>query len=147
MAHHSRIASPVRLALAFAMLVGIRPTLGAVPSLGNPNLRVATDRVYTLVGDLNRQTVENQGFNANMTFIVTQTSVVVLEPGSSVRIGRMVINKIRKTTDKPISHVFNSHFHPDHWLGNYAFAELLTKAMIIGDPGRRACHPRPRTDH
>jgi len=104
------------------------------PSLTNPNIKKLSERVYVLQGDVNSQTPQNQGFNSNTTFVITNNSVVVMDPGGSVRIGRMVIEQIRKVTDKPVSHVFNSHHHPDHWLGNQAFLELEPKPIIIGHP-------------
>ena len=107
---------------------------GEVPSLSNPNLKKLNQRVYVLQGDVNKQTPENNGFNSNSTFVITDNSVVVLDPGSSVRIGRMIIKQIRKITNKPITHVFNSHHHPDHWLGNHAFSELKPAPKIIGHP-------------
>lgn len=104
----------------------------SVPSLSNPNVKKLNERVYVLQGDVNGQTPQNQGFNSNITFVITKSGVVVLDSGGSVRIGRMVIKEINKVTDKPITHVFNSHHHPDHWLGNHAFSEVNPAPMIIG---------------
>jgi glyoxylase-like metal-dependent hydrolase (beta-lactamase superfamily II) len=68
-------------------------------------------------------TKENQGMMSNVIFVVTSAGVVVLDSGSSLQIGQMVIRMIRKITSKPVVAVFNSHFHGDHWLGNHAFAQ------------------------
>jgi len=104
------------------------------PSLTNSNIKKLSEHVYVMQGEVNDQTPQNQGFNSNTTFVITQDSVVVMDPGGSYRIGKMAIEQIRKLTDKPISHVFNSHHHPDHWLGNHAFSELKPKPIIIGHP-------------
>jgi len=64
---------------------------------------------------------ENFGFFSNPSFIVTSKGVVVIDTGSSVQIGEMVLRQIKKVTDKPVIKVINTHFHGDHWLGNHAF--------------------------
>lgn len=76
----------------------------------------------------------NRGFINNPGFVVTSSGVVVIDPGSSVYSGRMVLRQIRKITDKPITHVLNSHIHGDHWLGNQAFAEAFPNAVIMAHP-------------
>jgi len=124
--------------LSIALLLKVGQVVAAVPSLSNPNLHKINPQVYVLIGDLNQQTVKNQGFNSNITFFITDSSVVVVDPGSSVRIGRMVINEIKKITNKPVTHVINSHFHPDHWLGNQAFSELTPQPKIIAHPKMKA---------
>ena len=121
-----------QLVLFLLCSINVHAESQAPPSLTNPNVKKLSERVYVLQGDVNNQTPQNQGFNSNITFVITEDSVVVMDPGGSVRIGRMVIEQIRKLTDKPVSHVFNSHHHPDHWLGNHAFSELKPKPMIIG---------------
>jgi len=126
------------LALSATLLLNGGQAMADVPSLTNPNLHKINEQVYALIGDLNQQTVKNQGFNSNITFFITRSSVVVVDPGSSVRIGRMVIREIKKITDKPVTHVINSHFHPDHWLGNQAFSELTPQPKIIAHPKMKA---------
>ena len=125
---------PFATALLFFYAAGLYAASQPVPGLMNPNVKKLSERVYVLQGDINSQTPQNQGFNSNTTFVITDDSVVVMDPGGSVRIGRMVIEQIRKLTSKPVSHVFNSHHHPDHWLGNHAFSELNPRPMIIGHP-------------
>jgi len=126
------------LAIVIILIFACSLAVAGVPNLSNPNLQQISKQVYVMVGDLNRQTVENQGFNSNITFFITDSSVVVVDPGSSVRIGRMAIKEIRKITNKAITHVINTHFHPDHWLGNQAFSELNPQPKIIAHPKMKA---------
>jgi len=77
----------------------------------------------------------NRGFINNPAWVVTKDGVVVIDPGSSVHIGRMVVDQIRKTTRLPVSHVFNTHVHGDHWLGNQAIQEAWPKAVFLGPRG------------
>ncbi len=64
---------------------------------------------------------ENYGMFSNPGFVVTPKGVVVIDTGSSVQIGEMILRQIKKVTDKPVVMVINTHYHGDHWLGNHAF--------------------------
>ena len=76
-------------------------------------------------------TPANQGMMSNVTFVVTSAGVVILDSGSSLQIGQMVIRMIRRVTPLPVVAVFNSHHHGDHWLGNHAFVEAFGAALPI----------------
>lgn len=102
------------------------------PSLTNPNIHQVSKNVFALIGDMDVPNEKNDGFICNSVFIITNNGVVVVDPGGSVQIGKMIIKEIRKRTHKPITHVFNTHHHADHWMGNHAFAELKSKPVIMG---------------
>jgi len=121
---------PLVAALAFS---------GAV--LAGPNDVVRTHpaqkvhaNTYVIHGPQGVPSVENQSFMNNPAWIITNDGVVVIDPGSSVQAGRMVMAQLKKTTKKPVTHVFNTHVHGDHWLGNQAILEAYPKATIIGHP-------------
>ncbi|MFM8630798.1 MAG: MBL fold metallo-hydrolase, partial [Betaproteobacteria bacterium] len=80
-------------------------------------------RVWLIYSPDSFPTPENRGMMANITFVVTQKGVSILDSGASVQIGEMAIRMIKTVTDKPVIGVFNSHYHGDHWLGNHAFSE------------------------
>lgn len=88
--------------------------------------------VYVIHGPKELPSPENQGFMNNPAWIVTDDGVVVVDPGSSVQVGEMVLARIEKTTDKPILAVFNSHIHGDHWLGNQAIRARYPQVPIYG---------------
>ena len=90
--------------------------------------------LYVIHGPQGVPSVENQSFMNNPAWVITADGVVVIDPGSSVQAGRMVVAQLRKTTKKPVTHVFNTHVHGDHWLGNQAILEVWPKATIIGHP-------------
>lgn len=98
-----------------------------------PAERVAA-RTWVIHGPLGDPSVENQGFMNNPAFIVTAAGVVVIDPGSSVQAGRMVLRQIRKITDLPVTHVLNTHVHGDHWFGNQALHEAFPQAQILAHP-------------
>lgn len=89
-----------------------------------------SQHIYIIYAALGEPTPENQGFRANAVFVVGKDGVVVIDPGTSVYVGRMILKKIRSVTKKPVIAVFNSHAHGDHWLGNQAFKELNPKIAI-----------------
>jgi glyoxylase-like metal-dependent hydrolase (beta-lactamase superfamily II) len=98
-----------------------------------PVSRIAP-HTYVIIGPVGYPSVENQGFMNNPGFVITQTGVVVIDPGSSVQSGRMVLKQLRSITRKPVTHVINTHVHGDHWLGNQAIAEAYPKARLMAHP-------------
>ena len=92
------------------------------------------EHTWGVFGPTAQPNVENKGFMNNPVFVITDKSVVVVDPGSSLQVGRALLEKIRKQTDKPITHVFDSHVHGDHWLGNHAFLEENPDVKIYAHP-------------
>lgn len=93
-----------------------------------------SDRCYYLLADDPEPTPDNHAFFNNPGFIVTSEGVVVVDTGSSVQIGEMVLRQIKTVTDKPVVKVINTHFHGDHFLGNHAFVEANPDVEIYGHP-------------
>lgn len=91
-----------------------------------------TEGVYVIHGPTELPSPSNQGFMNNPAFVVTDQGVVVVDPGSSVQVGEMLLTAIEKVTDKPILAVFNSHIHGDHWLGNQAIRARYPDVPIYG---------------
>ena len=92
------------------------------------------DHTWYIPGPRATPNVENKGFMNNPAFTITDKSVIVYDPGSSVLVGRALIKRIREKTKNPITHVFNSHVHGDHWLGNQAFVEENKDVKIYAHP-------------
>lgn len=91
-------------------------------------------RTWVIHGPLGDPSPENQGFMNNPAFVITADGVVVIDPGSSVQAGRMVLRQIRQITPKPVTHVINTHVHGDHWLGNQAIHDAFPTAQIMAHP-------------
>jgi glyoxylase-like metal-dependent hydrolase (beta-lactamase superfamily II) len=89
---------------------------------------------WVITGPVEVPSVQNQGFMNNPAWIIAGDQVVVIDPGSSVQAGRMVAKAIRKTTRLPVTAVYNTHVHGDHWLGNQAILEAWPKAVLIAHP-------------
>ena len=126
----------MRLSLAgFAMLVYLMSMAAragdALPDYPAVNLG---KRVWVIHGPTELPNPDNKGFMNNPAFVVTSDSVVVIDPGSTLETGRMVLRQIGKVTDKPVTHVFASHIHGDHWLGNQAIREIYPDAGFYAHP-------------
>jgi len=90
--------------------------------------------VYVIHGPLEMPNPKNRGFMNNPAFIVAEKSVVIVDPGSSHETGVMVLREIAKVTSKPVSHIFNTHIHGDHWLANDIILQRYPDVKIIADP-------------
>lgn len=119
--------------LTFLLIMLISVSVSAEEIKPYPLKKIANN-TYVIHGPLEYPNKTNKGFMNNPGFVITKTGVVVIDPGSSVQVGRMVLNHIRNITKKPVTHVLNTHIHGDHWLGNHAFAEAFPKVTIMAHP-------------
>jgi quinoprotein relay system zinc metallohydrolase 1 len=73
---------------------------------------------------------QNNGGNiVNSGFIVTAQGVLVIDSGPSKRYGEALRRAIATVTDKPVLTLWLTHHHPDHVLGNQAFADVPIAAL------------------
>ncbi|MDH5407190.1 MAG: MBL fold metallo-hydrolase [Gammaproteobacteria bacterium] len=119
--------------LISAFLLLLSPFVLAKEIPDYPAKKIAP-HTYMIEGPLGLPNAKNKGFMNNPVFVVTKTGVVVIDPGTSVYTGRMVLRQIRKVTKNPVTHVLDTHIHGDHWLGNQAFSEAYPKAILMAHP-------------
>ena len=84
---------------------------------------------YVLFGANEHFNFRNGGNIVNTAFVVTDDGVVVIDTGPSRLYGEQLRAAIATITDRPIIRVYNSHLHPDHFLGNQAFEDLPEAAL------------------
>jgi glyoxylase-like metal-dependent hydrolase (beta-lactamase superfamily II) len=82
---------------------------------------------------------ERTGFQSgNSIAIVGDDGVLVFDTGNIPGSTRRQIAEIRKLTSKPVRYVVNSHWHPDHNLGNSEYRAAFPGVTIIGTSATRA---------
>jgi uncharacterized sulfatase len=98
---------------------------------------VAKD-TFVFVGLAEDFTASNGGNIVNTGFVVTDRGVIVIDTGPSLRYGKQMRTAISRVTDKPVVQVYNTHLHPDHFLGNQAFKDVSILALEKTIAGIRA---------
>ena len=113
----------------FALWLFFVPTAYAAKLAYNLEPQSIAKNTWVLQGKSEDFSKKNGGNIVNTAFIVTEEGVVVFDTGPSRRYGEAMRKAIAAITDKPIILVLNSHHHPDHFLGNQAFADVPIKSL------------------
>ncbi|MEP6689598.1 MAG: MBL fold metallo-hydrolase [Gemmatimonadaceae bacterium] len=92
------------------------------------------DGIYAFVTPEERTGLQS----GNSIVIVGDDGVLVFDTGNIPSSTRRQIAEIRKLTDKPVRYVVNSHWHPDHNLGNSEYRAAFPNAIFIGTSATRA---------
>jgi cyclase len=82
----------------------------------NPSVRELAPGVFYYFGD------ELQQKSANCTWIVFKDYVLAIDANYPWG-AEEILQEIKKTTNKPIRFVFNTHYHHDHTFGNVNFVD------------------------
>ena len=135
---HSITKGAVMLALAAGLVAQAMASDPSRAIRADYPLDRLTPNVYVIHGPTADPTPENQAFRNNPGIVLTREGVVVIDPGSSVHVGEMVVRKVKSLTDKPIVAVFNTHAHGDHWLGNEGIKLAYPRAVIYAHPKMKA---------
>lgn len=101
--------------------------------------------VYVHVGDLGPRTAANEGLNANVGFVETDTGVIVIDPGATHQSARDIHRAIQAITKKPVRWVINTGGQDHRWLGNGYFQGL--GAEVLAHDAARADMQQRGGDH
>jgi quinoprotein relay system zinc metallohydrolase 1 len=85
--------------------------------------------VYAFIGHREDFTMANGGNIVNTAFIVAPAGVIVIDSGPALRYGQQMRRAIAAISAKPPALLINTHHHPDHFLGNQAFADTPIAAL------------------
>ncbi len=82
---------------------------------------------------------ERSGFQSgNSVVVIGDDGVLVFDTGNIPSSTRRQIAEIRRLTTQPVRFVVNSHWHPDHNLGNSEYRAAFPGVRIIGTSATRA---------
>lgn len=113
--------------------VSLSPLLRAVAAAASPltySLKPErlTDGIWIIRGAQETMNLSNGGAVANITIMDTKAGAVIVDTGPSHRYGDALRDMAKTLTGKPVARVYNTHFHPDHVLGNQAFPANIVAA-------------------
>ena len=83
----------------------------------------------------------------NVLIIINEDDVVVVDSSVVLVMAEYIIGEIRKLTDKPVSHVINTHWHGDHNLGNLAYKRAFPGVQFVGHINTRLRMLSPSMDY
>jgi glyoxylase-like metal-dependent hydrolase (beta-lactamase superfamily II) len=86
--------------------------------------------VWCFFGKLEMPTKENGGDMSNSCWVKANNSYVVFDTGATFKYAKQSYEEMSKIEKLPVSTVFNSHFHDDHWLGNSFYKEKFDAELI-----------------
>jgi cyclase len=69
--------------------------------------------------------------NCNTAIIENADGVMVVDTHSKPSAAKVIIERLRGMTKKPVRYVVNTHFHWDHWHGNEAYPAAYPDAEIV----------------
>ena len=122
------------LTLIFVLIIGANTSFAHDSQLPSSFEHFPLDQVskhiYVVHGTQELPSLKTRGFMNNPAAILTNNGVIIVDPGSSAEIGKLLLKKIRRVSDKPVIAVFNTHVHGDHWLGNHGVREVYPKVPI-----------------
>lgn len=89
--------------------------------------------VWSAIGQTGPSTYENAGHNNNLSFIVTQEGVVVVNGGGSYLLAQALHHEIKAITDQPVRLVINENGQGHAMLGNAYWGEQGVKILAHED--------------
>ncbi len=69
--------------------------------------------------------------NCNTAIIENADGVMVVDTHSKPSAARVIVERLRDLTKKPVRYVVNTHFHWDHWHGNEVYPAAYPDAEIV----------------
>ena len=102
--------------------------VGATTDYGLTPIEIAPD-TYVFEGRREHFNAANGGNIVNIAAIVTDAGVALIDSGPSKRYAEQLRAALARMGAPPIVLVFNTHLHPDHFLGNQVFRDVPIAAL------------------
>jgi phosphoglycerate dehydrogenase-like enzyme/glyoxylase-like metal-dependent hydrolase (beta-lactamase superfamily II) len=107
-----------KLLLVTGVLVASLVAAAASPPKEEGEVSKLADGVYFM-----EMHTQPEFLGCNSGWVVFDDYVLVLDAGFPLS-AKLVVDQVRKTTDKPIRYVFDTHYHGDHSFGNGVYVDL-----------------------
>jgi phosphoglycerate dehydrogenase-like enzyme/glyoxylase-like metal-dependent hydrolase (beta-lactamase superfamily II) len=92
--------------------------VAASPAVAENKVTKLAEGVYFMQTE-----TEPEFLGSNSGWVVFDDYVLVLDAGFPLS-AKIVVEEVRKTTDKPIRYVFDTHYHGDHSFGNGVYTNV-----------------------
>lgn len=89
--------------------------------------------VWSAIGATQPPTIENAGHNNNLSFVISDDGVLVVNSGASYLLAKALHDEIKKITDQPIRYVINENAQGHAMLGNNYWHEQGVPIIAHGD--------------
>ena len=89
--------------------------------------------VWTAIGATGPPTYDNTGHNNNLSFVVTDEGVVVVNSGASASLAKALHYEIKRITDKKVVAVINENGQGHAMLGNSYWADIGVEIIAHED--------------
>ena len=141
--HISRFPMPsTRHALALLLLLPIavlstrsradaNPAVAAIRADSIPPNNFDVQQVAPGVYAVIRREPAGLWFDANNVLIIDDEGVIVVDSNVSPSSTREVLAALRRITDRPVTHVVNTHWHEDHILGNRVYLDAFPDVQFV----------------
>lgn len=113
------------ISLALMAVLGFAPSESADSYLAIEKL---TPNIYAAI----RKEPPGLAVDCNVTFIVNERDVVVVDTNIGPESASATLRALRKITNKPVRYVINTHYHDDHIGGNETFKKAFPGVEFIG---------------
>jgi glyoxylase-like metal-dependent hydrolase (beta-lactamase superfamily II) len=112
-----RFVMPTSRWLVALLLASVSAMASAAEAEPPMQVKQVSPHSYYVQGQSALGTGTNQNFISNAGFVITPTSVVVIDALGSPRLAERLTAEIQKLTALPISDVILTHYHADHVYG------------------------------
>ncbi len=113
---HNKKTSNKALTLLLLLLAFSCQSFAEAPMVNVGDTTQVTENVY-VIPDKRMNLVPNIGI------IIGEKSIMVVDTGMGPDNAELVLQEVRKISDKPIDYLAITHFHPEHGMGAQAFPD------------------------
>lgn len=116
--------------LGASTLVGVCPTVFAAPKKEYElKPQKVADGIWMVEGSTDYFSTKNGGAIVNCVIIETESGLVIVDTGPSLRYGDALRKVATEVSGKGVAAAINTHHHPDHFFGNQVFTDTPIYAL------------------